>query len=241
MKVRIVFIVATLMFTLCGTFQIAAVGFLLVPDIAPPITGLRLSDLSDTFDQMRGRHRHGAIDIMRPEDTPVHAVSDGVIRKLFLSKAGGNTIYEFDDAGLYCYYYAHLDHYAQGLREGSHVSKGDVIGYVGSSGDASPFAPQLHFEIHLLDPKRWWQGIAIDPYPVLVEAIECSLPRRIDVARAEHTSAIPQTARNRSRTDRRRCPKVSRQCGSFATRHKREVSKYAPPWPCRNQLKLDQK
>ena len=79
---------------------------------------------------------------------------------------------------MYCYYYAHLEHYAQGLREGSYVSKGDVIGYVGSSGDASPFAPHLHFEVHLLDPKRWWQGIAIDPYPVLIEAIECTLTRR---------------------------------------------------------------
>jgi murein DD-endopeptidase MepM/ murein hydrolase activator NlpD len=128
---------------------------------------------------------------MRPEGTPV--VSDGIIRKLFLSKAGGDTIYEFDDAGMYCYYYAHLEHYAQGLREGSYVSKGDVIGYVGSSGDASPFAPQLHFEIHLLDPKRWWQGIAIDPYPVLVEAIECTLPSRLSV-RNGHISAIPQTS-----------------------------------------------
>jgi murein DD-endopeptidase MepM/ murein hydrolase activator NlpD len=191
-KTRIVFIVATLLFTPCRTFQIAA-GFVVAPDIAPPIGGLRLSDLSDTFDQMRGDHRHGAIDIMRPESTPVHAVSDGIIRKLFLSKAGGNTIYEFDDAGMYCYYYAHLEHYAQGLREGSYVSKGDVIGYVGSSGDASPFAPQLHFEIHLLDPKRWWQGIAIDPYPVLVEAIECTLPSRLSV-RNGRISAIPQTS-----------------------------------------------
>ncbi len=190
MKTRIVFIVATLLFTPWHTFQIAA-GFVVAPDIAPPIVGLRRSDLSDTFDQMRGGHRHGAIDIMRPESTPVHAVSDGIIRKLFLSKAGGNTIYEFDDAGMYCYYYAHLEHYAQGLREGSYVSKGDVIGYVGSSGDASPFAPQLHFEIHLLDPKRWWQGIAIDPYPVLVEAIECTLPSRISV-RIGHSRAIPQ-------------------------------------------------
>ncbi len=164
------------------------------PDISPPVGGLRLSDLSDTFDQMRGGHRHGAIDIMRPENTPVHAVSDGVIRKLFLSKAGGNTIYEFDDTGAYCYYYAHLEHYAYGLREGSYVSKGDVIGYVGSSGDASPFAPHLHFEIHLLDPNRWWQGIAIDPYPVLLEAIECTRPSPIDLLETERSPAIAQTS-----------------------------------------------
>ena len=85
MTIHIVFIVATLLFTPCHIFQIAA-GFVVAPYIAPPIRGLRLSDLSDTFDQMRGGHRHGAIDIMRPEGTPV--VSDGIIRKLFLSKAG---------------------------------------------------------------------------------------------------------------------------------------------------------
>jgi peptidoglycan LD-endopeptidase LytH len=113
---------------------------------------------------------------MRPEDTPVHAVVDGVIRKLFLSKAGGITIYEFDDSNVYSYYYAHLEHYASWLREGVYVSKGDVIGYVGSSGDAELLAPQLHFEIHLADPKHWWKGIAIDPYPILVEAVECTLP-----------------------------------------------------------------
>jgi hypothetical protein len=86
-KSRIVFIVATLLFTPCCTFQIAA-DFVVAPYIAPPIAGLNLSDLSDTFDQMRGGHRHEAIDIMRPESTPVQAVSDGIIRKLFLSKAG---------------------------------------------------------------------------------------------------------------------------------------------------------
>jgi murein DD-endopeptidase MepM/ murein hydrolase activator NlpD len=105
---------------------------------------------------------------------------------------------------MYCYYYAHLEHYAQGLREGSYVSKGDEIGYVGSSGDASSFAPQLHFEIHLLDPKRWWQGIAIDPYPVLVEAIERTLPNRISV-RNGNSPAIPQ----RSGGDLQQVPNVS--------------------------------
>jgi murein DD-endopeptidase MepM/ murein hydrolase activator NlpD len=174
-KTSIVYALTTLLCILCCTFRIAT-GFEAVgPTIAPPIAGLRQSDLSDTFDQMRDGYRHGAIDIVMPENTPVLAVSNGLIRKLFLSKAGGNTIYEFDDAGTYCYYYAHLDHYGQGVRDGVHVSKGEVIGYVGSSGDAPLLTPHLHFEIHLLDPKRWWQGIAIDPYPVLVEAVQCTL------------------------------------------------------------------
>jgi murein DD-endopeptidase MepM/ murein hydrolase activator NlpD len=109
---------------------------------------------------------------MAPRDTPVLAVEDGVIEKLFLSKPGGNTIYEFDGDEEYCYYYAHLDRYAEGLREGLRVSRGDVIGYVGSTGDASPNAPHLHFEIHVLGPgMHWWQGTPIDPYPVLIRLI----------------------------------------------------------------------
>ena len=85
---------------------------------------------------------------MEPAGTPVRAVVDGTIQKLFLSKAGGNTIYEFDGPGTYCYYYAHLERYVDGLHEGMHVSRGEVIGYVGSTGDASPAAPHLHFAIY---------------------------------------------------------------------------------------------
>ena len=97
------------------------------------------------------------------------AVTGGRIEKLFLSKAGGKTIYEFDDSGTYCYYYAHLDHYAAGLSERMHVSRGTIIGYVGSTGDASPDAPHLHFAIYLLNSKAvWWAGVPINPYPVLL-------------------------------------------------------------------------
>jgi murein DD-endopeptidase MepM/ murein hydrolase activator NlpD len=137
-----------------------------------PIQGLEASSLRDTFNDQHNGHRHEAIDIMAPRDTPVLAVVDGVIEKLFLSKPGGNTIYEFDGDEEYCYYYAHLDRYAEGLREGLRVSRGDVVGYVGSTGDASPNAPHLHFEIHVLGPgKHWWQGTPIDPYPVLIRLI----------------------------------------------------------------------
>src|SRR5262245_7467304 len=108
-----------------------------------PIAGLTAKDLYDTFDQQRGGKRHEAIDIMAPRGTPVRAVVDGVIQKLFLSKPGGNTIYLFDDAREYSYYYAHLDRYAPGVHEGMRVSRGEVIGLVGSSGNANPFAPHL--------------------------------------------------------------------------------------------------
>lgn len=174
MKTSIFFTLGAVLFILCAR-QIA-VADLVDPDIAPPVNGLKKSELSDTFSDQRGNHQHGAIDIMRAADTPVHAVSDGFIRKLFLSRAGGITIYEVDHSRRYSYYYAHLQRYAPGLREGAYVARNDVIGYVGTSGDASPFDPQLHFEIHLLDPKRWWQGVAIDPYPVLLDAIDCTMP-----------------------------------------------------------------
>lgn len=140
--------------------------------LAPPVTGLTLRDLHDSFDQVRGTARHEAIDIMEPRGTPVHAVVDGTIAKLFLSKPGGNTIYIFDQAGDFCYYYAHLDHYAPNLHEGMHVSNGDIIAFVGSTGNASPEAPHLHFTIFKLSPeKHWWKGTPINPYPVLLRLL----------------------------------------------------------------------
>ena len=143
------------------------------PGIAPPLAGMTRSDLLDTFHQKRDGRMHEAVDIMAPRGTPVHAVVSGTIRKLFTSKAGGLTVYQFDPDGIYCYYYAHLDRYADGLIEGMAVRRGDVIGYVGSTGNASPAAPHLHFAIFLLGPeKRWWEGKAIDPYPILLETVE---------------------------------------------------------------------
>jgi murein DD-endopeptidase MepM/ murein hydrolase activator NlpD len=141
-------------------------------NLASPIYRLKVSDLHDTFNEFHLGHRHEAIDIMQPRGTPIHAVTKGTIRKLHWSRAGGNTIYEFDDAGEYCYYYAHLDRYADNLREGSLVSRGDVIGYVGSTGDSSPNAPHLHLAIYRLGSDRlWWRGTPINPYPILVQTI----------------------------------------------------------------------
>lgn len=144
--------------------------------IALPIEGLTVKDLKDSFDEVHNGKPHEAIDIMEPAGTPVHAVVSGTIRKLFLSKAGGNTIYEFDESETYCYYYAHLERYAEGLHEGMHVATGNVIGYVGSTGNADPHAPHLHFAITELGPeKQWWKGKAINPYPVLVDAAKWTL------------------------------------------------------------------
>ena len=139
------------------------------PGLLVPVQGVAPEQLQDTFTDARSEGRvHDAIDIMAPSGTPVLAVADGTIEKLFTSERGGLTVYQFEPDGVYCYYYAHLDRYADGLAEKQAVKRGDVIGYVGSTGNASPDAPHLHFEIHRLGPeKQWWKGDALNPYPVL--------------------------------------------------------------------------
>jgi murein DD-endopeptidase MepM/ murein hydrolase activator NlpD len=134
-----------------------------------PVQGLEAGDLRDTFDEMRGgSRRHEALDILATRNTPVLAVEDGRVAKLFLSDAGGMTIYQFDPTEMYAYYYAHLERYAEGLKDGDRVERGQVLGYVGTTGNAPPDTPHLHFAIfRLTDEKRWWQGTAIDPYPIL--------------------------------------------------------------------------
>jgi murein DD-endopeptidase MepM/ murein hydrolase activator NlpD len=137
-------------------------------DLAMPVDGVDRDDLRDTFSEARGGRVHEALDILAPRGTPVRAVRDGHIEKLFISKAGGLTIYQFERSNTYVYYYAHLDRYAPGLEEGQEVDKGDVIGYVGSTGNASPDAPHLHFAIFRLTPERqWWKGEPLNPYPLL--------------------------------------------------------------------------
>ena len=132
-----------------------------------PVAGVDASQLFDTFNQSRGDGRpHEAIDIAAPQGTPVVAVDDGRVVKLFNSKPGGLTVYQFDSAQKLAYYYAHLDRYAPGLAEKQELKRGELLGYVGSTGNANPAAPHLHFAIFALGPeKRWWQGTAINPYP----------------------------------------------------------------------------
>jgi peptidoglycan LD-endopeptidase LytH len=134
-----------------------------------PVEGVDRSDLSSSFSQKRGSARlHEAIDILAPRRTRVLAVEDGSIAKLFHSQAGGITVYQFDPTSAFAYYYAHLDSYASGLKEGDRVTRGQVIGYVGTSGNAPPDTPHLHFAIfRLTDKKQWWVGTAIDPFEVL--------------------------------------------------------------------------
>jgi murein DD-endopeptidase MepM/ murein hydrolase activator NlpD len=137
-------------------------------DLEIPVAGVDDEDLRDTYADARGGRSHEAIDIMAPRHTPVRAVEDGTVAKLFSSEAGGLTIYQFEPSGTFTYYYAHLDRYADGLKEGQALKRGQVIGYVGSTGNAAEDAPHLHFAIFKLTPERqWWKGEPINPYPVL--------------------------------------------------------------------------
>jgi murein DD-endopeptidase MepM/ murein hydrolase activator NlpD len=134
-----------------------------------PVAGADVDAMEGGFGERRGggSRGHEAVDILAPRHTPVHAVDGGRVAKLFFSKAGGITIYQFDPSGRFCYYYAHLERYADGLREGQEVSAGDVIGYVGTSGNAPANTPHLHFAVFALtDTRRWWEGRPLDPFLV---------------------------------------------------------------------------
>ncbi len=135
-----------------------------------PVEGVRPEDLRDGFESHRGRRVHHAIDIMAPRYTPIHAVEDGVIVRMDAhGGAGGITIYQFDPTETYGYYYAHLERYADDLAEGDHVARGQVLGYVGSSGNAPERSPHLHFAIHRLAPgHKPWVGAALNPYLVFL-------------------------------------------------------------------------
>lgn len=144
--------------------QAGAAGLLI------PVQGVTAEELSDTFTDARSEGRsHDAIDIMAAAGTPVLAVADGQVEKLFDSERGGLTVYQFEPSGEYAYYYAHLQRYAEGLAEKQPIKRGQVLGYVGSTGNASPAGPHLHFAVFQLGPeRRWWEGTALNPYPLLV-------------------------------------------------------------------------
>jgi len=132
-----------------------------------PVDDASVEAMKGGFEERRdaGRRGHEAVDILAPRHTPVRAVDDGTIAKLFNSRAGGITLYQYDSTGRFCYYYAHLERYAVGLKEGQRVARGQVIGFVGTSGNAPPNTPHLHFAVFELDAeRRWWEGRAIDPY-----------------------------------------------------------------------------
>ena len=145
-----------------------------IPEGAPtrliiPVAGVRPDQLHDTFSESRSEGRiHDAIDIAAPLGTPVLAAADGTIVKLFYSERGGITIYQLSADNKFVYYYAHLDRYAEGLTEGHFAKQGESIAYVGDTGNAGAGNYHLHFSIAVIsDPKHYWEGVNINPYPLL--------------------------------------------------------------------------
>lgn len=134
-----------------------------------PVAGVRPDQLIDTYDDARSEGRvHDAIDIMAPAGTPVFAATAGKILKMSQSDRGGTTIYQLSADEKTVYYYAHLQSYAAGLAEGNIVRQGDVIAYVGDTGNAGVGNYHLHFSIAAVsDPARYWEGTNINPYPLL--------------------------------------------------------------------------
>ena len=139
------------------------------PQLIIPVAGVRSDQLRDTFSEARAEGRvHDAIDIPAPLGTPVVAAADGTIVKLFHSDRGGTTIYQLSTDSRFIFYYAHLDRYAEGLAEGHFARQGETIAYVGDTGNAGAGNYHLHFSIALVsDPKKYWQGVNINPYPLL--------------------------------------------------------------------------
>ena len=134
-----------------------------------PVAGVRPDQLIDTYADARSEGRlHDAIDIMAPAGTRVLAAAGGKILRLAQSDRGGITIYQLSVDEKTVYYYAHLQSYAAGLAEGNVVRQGDVIAYVGDTGNAGVGNYHLHFSIAAVsDPKRYWEGTNINPYPLL--------------------------------------------------------------------------
>ncbi len=131
-----------------------------------PLPTVSAAQLRDNYTEARaGGAAHEALDIMAPQGTPVVAIDDGRIAKLFLSKGGGITLYQFDANGEFAYYYAHLDRYADGIADSEYLRKGQLLGFVGSTGNARPDAPHLHLAVFRLGPERqWWRGTPINPF-----------------------------------------------------------------------------
>lgn len=138
--------------------------------LAIPVAGIKPEALADTYTQSRSGGRiHYAIDIMAAHGTPVVAAAAGTVEKLFFSQGGGGiTVYVRSPDRKWIYYYAHLDAYAAGLREGQAVRRGDPLGTVGSTGNANPAGPHLHFAVHhMAEGEDWHEGSPINPYPLL--------------------------------------------------------------------------
>ena len=177
--------------------------------LAIPVAGVKASQLSDTFTQARagGARVHDAIDIMANRGTPVVAAAPGKVEKIFYSPGGGGkTVYVRSPDGKWTYYYAHLDKYIAGLAEGQSIARGQVLGTVGSTGNANPDLPHLHFAIHSMAAgEKWYQGRAVNPYPLLAGKAREGLGAPHDpAARTAAGGSFNLVRRNSDHEDQRR-------------------------------------
>jgi len=139
-------------------------------ELAMPLAGIDPRTLHSNFNERRGIRIHQALDILAPRHTPILSAARGRVLKLFTSKAGGLMVYATDSTERFILMYAHLDAYASGLRNDTPLAQGDTIGYVGTTGNAPPNTPHLHFAIaRANDVRRWWEGAPVDPLPLLVK------------------------------------------------------------------------
>lgn len=133
-----------------------------------PVDGVDPSRVRDSYTAARGGRTHDAVDIMAPRGTPVIAADAGTIFRLRQNEAGGITIYQLDPDERFIYYYAHLDRYEKGLVEGMSIKQGDVLGFVGTTGNAPKDTPHLHFQVMLYRGRgQYWGGEPINPHPYL--------------------------------------------------------------------------
>jgi murein DD-endopeptidase MepM/ murein hydrolase activator NlpD len=131
-----------------------------------PVEGVDPSRVRDSYTAARGGRTHDAVDIMAPRGTPVIAADGGTIVRLRNNEAGGITIYQLDPEERFIYYYAHLDRYQDGLAEGMKIRQGDVLGFVGTTGNAPKDTPHLHFQVMLYRGRgQYWGGEPINPHP----------------------------------------------------------------------------
>lgn len=149
--------------------MVTEAGYLRSREMMVPVDGVRTADLADTFTARRsGGRAHNALDVMARRGTPVIAADAGKVRRISTNPLGGKTIYVVDRAERFVHYYAHLDQYARGLREGMDVRKGDLLGTVGTTGNAPANAPHLHYQLlRYKDARIWWAGDPVNPLPYL--------------------------------------------------------------------------
>lgn len=164
----------------------AAVRELKAKQLLIPIMGADPEQWKDSFYQMRGDRLHEAVDILAPRDTPIYAIDDGTIHRLTWNAKGGNTIYQKDATGRFQYYYAHLERYYEGINAGDFVRKGQLIGFVGTTGNAPPDCPHLHLSIEQLTSPTSYKGFSINPYEVFSPLPFA--PDRKSLARARRVS-----------------------------------------------------